>query len=90
MLHRPEGDLAVVNIDDDRVPGAELLPEDLLRERILDEALERSAQRPCAQAKNKKSTIWQAVNLITIYIITKLKHQNPRTRYNHRSPLHYG
>src|SRR5215470_1214710 len=43
---RPEDDLTVERVDDDRLARVELLPEDLLRERILDEALDRTTQRP--------------------------------------------
>ena len=39
-------DLAVLDVDDDRLAGPELLPEELLRQRVLDQALDGPAQRP--------------------------------------------
>ena len=38
--------LVALDVDDDRLAGPELLPQDLLRQRILDQALQRPAQRP--------------------------------------------
>ena len=35
-LDRPEHDLVVERVDDDRLAGVEFLPQDLLRERVLD------------------------------------------------------
>ena len=43
---RAEHDLFAVGVDDDRVAGVEFLPQDLLGQRVLDEALDRTAQRP--------------------------------------------
>ena len=37
---------SVEHVDDDRLAGVELLPQDLLRERVLDQPLDRTAQRP--------------------------------------------
>ena len=45
-LDRPEDDGAVLGVDDDRLADPELLPEDLLGERVLDELLDRPPQRP--------------------------------------------
>src|SRR4051794_10254568 len=39
-LDRPEDDLVVECVDHDRLAGVELLPQDLLRERVLDHALD--------------------------------------------------
>ena len=36
-------------VDHDRLAGVELLPQDLLRERVLDHALDRTPQRPGAE-----------------------------------------
>src|SRR4051794_3500155 len=40
-LDGPEHDLVVERVDHDRLPGVEFLPQDLLRERILDHPLDR-------------------------------------------------
>jgi len=48
VLQGPEGDLAVFGVHDYRVAGAVLLPEDPLRERVLDHALQGPAQGPGA------------------------------------------
>src|SRR4029450_4159779 len=41
-----EHDLAVARVHDDRLAGAELLPQQLLGQRILDESLDRASERP--------------------------------------------
>ena len=41
----PEHDLVALAVDDDRLAGVELLPQDLLGERVLDEPLDRAPQR---------------------------------------------
>src|SRR3954453_12637030 len=48
-LDRPEDDLVVERVDHDRLAGVEFLPQDLLRQRILDHPLDRPPQRPRAQ-----------------------------------------
>ena len=49
-------------VDDDRLADPELLPEDLLRKRVLDELLDRPAQRPRAElglvALARRRTPW--------------------------------
>src|SRR6478672_1243557 len=52
-LRGPEDDPALafllrvrLGVDHDRLAGAELLPQDLLRHRVLDQALDGTAQRP--------------------------------------------
>src|SRR4051794_16239630 len=45
-LDRPEDDLVVERVDHDRLAGVEFLPQDLLRQRVLDHPLDRPAQRP--------------------------------------------
>ncbi len=50
-LHRPEHDVVAFGVDDDRLAGLELLPEDLLRERVLDHALDRPPQRTSAELR---------------------------------------
>jgi len=47
----PEHDLVVERVDHDRLAGVEFLPQDLLRERILDHPLDRPAQRPCPERR---------------------------------------
>lgn len=46
---RAEDDLAVFDIDNDRLAGVELLPKDLLRQRIFDHALDGTTQWSSAQ-----------------------------------------
>ena len=48
-LDRPEHDLAVLGVDDDRLAGPELLPQDALRQGVLDVALDGTAQGTGAQ-----------------------------------------
>ena len=50
-LDGPEDDLAVLDVDDDRLAGAELLPQELLRQRVLDQALDGAAERPGAERR---------------------------------------
>src|SRR5216683_1835670 len=47
-LDGPENDLVVLDVDDDRLAGPELLPQDLLRQRVFDHALDGPTERPCA------------------------------------------
>src|SRR5207249_5113727 len=44
-----EDDLAVVDVDDDRLARLELLPQELLGERVLHQTLDRAAQRTRTQ-----------------------------------------
>src|SRR5439155_14196453 len=41
-----EGDVSVLDVHDDRLARLELLPQELLRQRVLDQTLEGSTQRP--------------------------------------------
>src|SRR3954466_5217159 len=50
-LHRAEHDLVALSVDDDGVARVEFLPENLLRERVLDQALDRTPQWPCTQRR---------------------------------------
>ena len=45
-LDGAEDDLAVLHVDDDGLAHAEFLPQDALRQRVLDELLDGPAQRP--------------------------------------------
>ena len=49
--NRAENDLAVLHIDDHGLADVELLPQDALRERVLDQLLDGPAQRPRAQLR---------------------------------------
>src|SRR5437879_6006467 len=46
-----EDDLVVLRVHDDREAGAELLPQDPLRERVLDHALDGAPQRTGAERR---------------------------------------
>src|SRR3990172_4115551 len=46
-----EHDLGVADVDDDRLARAELLPEQLLGQRVLDQALDLAPQRPGAERR---------------------------------------
>src|SRR5215211_5161576 len=46
LVQRAEGDLAVLGVDHDHLAGGELLPQELLGQRVLDHSLDGPAQRP--------------------------------------------
>src|SRR4051812_3508371 len=50
-LDGAEDDLVALGVDDDRLARVELLPQDLLRQRVLDVTLDGAAQRPGAQRR---------------------------------------
>src|SRR5215212_10547537 len=49
LVQRAEGDLAVLGVDHDHLAGGELLPQELLGQRVLDHPLDGPAQRPGPQ-----------------------------------------
>ena len=61
-LDGPEDERAVLLVDDHRLAHPEFLPEDLLRERVLHELLDGTAQRPRAElglvALRRRRTAW--------------------------------
>ena len=58
-LDGAEDDLVALGVDDDRLAGVEFLPQDLLGQRVLDEALDRTAQRPGTE-RRRRSPSWRA------------------------------
>src|SRR5580704_8051129 len=44
-------DRRILHVDDDRLADPELLPQDALGERVLDQLLDGPAQRPCPQLR---------------------------------------
>ena len=62
-LDGPEDDLVVERVDHDRLAGVEFLPQDLLRERVLDHPLDRTAQRPGPErrvvALRRRAAAWR-------------------------------
>jgi hypothetical protein len=49
LVQRAEGDLAVLGVDDHHLAGGELLPQELLGQRVLDHPLDGPAQRAGAE-----------------------------------------
>ena len=52
-LDGAEHDLVALGVDHDRVAGVEFLPQDLLRQRVLDDALDRTPQRPGTERRRR-------------------------------------